>query len=248
MQISSDEAETWSAPRLVVPAPGYFVLNNDRVIQLTSGRLVLPVAFHRARSSLPHNFKATWDSRAITLWYLSDDEGTTWRESDSWWAIPIVSKTGLQEPGVVQLANSNLLSWARTDAGSQFSFVSTNSGTSWSPPLASALKSPASPASIKIIPGSSDLLAIYNDHSGQFPFPPLKRTPLVAAISSDNGQTWPIRKVLEDDPRGAYCYTAIHFTEDAVLLAYFDFRTLHGGTNANTLRIRRVDLDWLRKN
>src|SRR5664280_1043423 len=50
------------------------------------------------------------------------------------------------------------------------------------------------------------------DHSGAFPFPRGKRTPLVAAISSDGGSTWPLRKVLEDDPNGRYCYTAIHFT------------------------------------
>ncbi len=29
--------ETWFAPALVVDAPGYFVLNNDRVIQLNTG-------------------------------------------------------------------------------------------------------------------------------------------------------------------------------------------------------------------
>ena len=30
---SSDEAATWTEPKRVIPAPGYFVLNNDRVIQ-----------------------------------------------------------------------------------------------------------------------------------------------------------------------------------------------------------------------
>ena len=47
MQLSTDEAKSWSAPTRVGNAPGYFVLNNDRVIQLTTGRLIAPVAFHR---------------------------------------------------------------------------------------------------------------------------------------------------------------------------------------------------------
>ncbi|MDB6125561.1 MAG: Sialidase [Pedosphaera sp.] len=245
MQISSDEGQTWSTPKLVVEAPGYFVLNNDRVIQLSSGRLVVPVAFHRSRTAQANDRK-TFDSRAITLWYLSDDEGQKWREADNWWAMPVTSKTGLQEPGVVESANGSVIGWARTDAGAQFGFVSTNGGSSWTAPIATSLKSPTSPASIKRLPGSSDLLAIYNDHSGDFLFTKGKRTPLVAAISSDDGRSWPVRKILEDDPQGAYCYTAIHFTGDAVLLAYLDFRTLNRDKTANRLRIRRVTLDWLR--
>lgn len=81
------------------------------------------------------------------------------------------------------------------------------------------LRSPASPASIRRLPGSPDLLAVYNDHSGQFKFEPKKRTPLVVAYSSDGGRTWPVRQVLEDDPTGWYCYTAIHYTGEGVLLA-----------------------------
>jgi hypothetical protein len=244
MQVSSDEAETWSAPTLVVDAPGYFVLNNDRVIQLGTGRLIVPVAFHRARRSNPQDHRS-WDSRALALWYLSDDEGQTWREANDWWGLPVRSGTGLQEPGVVELAGSNVFTWARTDLGAQWGCVSTNGGLSWPRPAATALKSPASPASIKRLPGSADLLAVFNDHSGTFPFPKGKRTPLVAAISADGGQTWPVRKLLEDDPNGVYCYTAIHFVDGAVLLGYFDFRGL-GSQAGNRLRLRRVGLDWLR--
>jgi sialidase-1 len=76
------------------------------------------------------------------------------------------------------------------------------------------LQSPASAASIKRLPGSSDLLAINNDHSGRFPFPKGKRSPLVAAISRDGGMTWPSRKLIEGDLNGWYCYTAIHFAAD----------------------------------
>jgi hypothetical protein len=134
----------------------------------------------------------------------------------------------------------------RTDLGTQFGCVSTNGGVSWSLPVATPLRSPLSPASIKRLPESADLLAVFNDHSGQFPFTPGQRTPLVAAISPDGGQTWPVRKIIEDDPAGRYCYAALHFVPDAGLLGYFDFRTAAKAPLANRLRVRRIPLDWFK--
>jgi Neuraminidase (sialidase) len=243
MRVSRDEGETWSVPRRVGDAPGYFVLNNDRVIQLKEGRLVVPVGFHRSRASEAKDYRSL-DHRAIALWYLSDDEGKTWREADTWWALPARTATGLQEPGVVELADGRLFSWMRTDQSAQFGCYSTDGGQSWPLPEATALQSPTSPASIKRLPASADLFAIFNDHSGQFPFPKGKRSPLVAALSSDGGKTWPRRKLLESDPNGWFCYTAIHFIDDAVLLAYCAGDSKVGGLNR--LRIRRVSLDWLK--
>jgi sialidase-1 len=239
MRTSADEGRTWSDPVLMVAAPGYFVLNNDRVIQLTSGRIVAPVGFHRARQTDPSSSRS-FDSRAIALWYLSDDDGLTWREADSWWGMPVVSRSGLQEPGVVELADRTLLGWARTDRGSQYGFASRDAGATWSAPTATSMESPLSPASLKRVPGSAELLAIYNDHSGRFPFPPGKRSPLVAAISRDGGRTWPLRTRLEEDPDGWYCYTAIHFDGDAVLLGYCAGDSKVG--RLNRLRIRRIEM------
>ncbi len=247
MQISEDETKTWSKPELIVPAPGYFVLNNDRVIQLSSGRLIAPVAFHRMKGPSETDLKSSFDKRAIALWCLSDDEGKTWRESDTWWALPAVTTTGMQEPGVVELADGTLLSWARTDQLTQFACLSTNAGKSWSAPVPTEMRSPVSPASIKRLPGSGDLLAVYNDHSGKFPYPDQrKRTPLIVAISKDNGKTWPVRKSIESDPEGWYCYTSIAFVDDSVLLGYCAGDTKVGGLNRT--RIRKINLDWIKEN
>jgi len=242
MRLSEDEGETWSEARRILSAPGYFVMNNDRVIQTTKGRLIAPLAFHRSRGDDPHSSRS-FDARAIAMWIYSDDEGTTWTESASWWALPMRSGSGLQEPGIVELADGSLFSWSRTDQGAQFGFRSTDAGKTFSPPEATEMKSPNGPASIKRLPGSSDLLAIYNDHSGRFPFPPKKRNPFVAAISNDGGKTWPKRKLIENDPDGLYHYTAIHFVEGAFLLAYCAGDSKIGALNR--LRIRRITLDWL---
>ena len=245
MRVSGDDGATWTEAKLVLAAPGYFVMNNDRVIQTTKGRIIIPLAFHRSRDTDPHSSKS-FDARAIAMWIFSDDEGATWQESASWWAMPVRSGTGLQEPGVVELADGTLFSWSRTDQGAQYGFTSADAGKTWTPPFRTELKSPAGPASIKRLPGSVDLLALYNDHSGQFPFPPKKRNPLVAAISSDGGKTWPQRKLIEGDPEGLYHYTAIHFTGDAVLLGYCAGDSKVGALNR--LRIRRISLDSLRQN
>jgi Neuraminidase (sialidase) len=245
MRLSTDDGETWSEAKCILDAPGYFVLANDRVIQTRTGRIIAPLSFSRVRGSDPQSGKSI-DFRQIAMWFYSDDDGATWQESNSWWALPMRSGTGLQETGIVELADGSLFSWSRTDQGAQHGFRSTDNGKTWSPPEPTELKSPVSPASIRRIPGTSDLLALYNDHSGKFPFPTGKRSPLVAAISSDGGKTWPVRKLIEGDPDGWYCYTAIHFVGDTVLLGHCagdsKLRTYLG-----PLRIRRISLDWLRQ-
>lgn len=244
MRLSTDDGETWSDARLIQQAPGYFVLNNDRVIQTSKGRLIVPVAFHRSRGTDPHSSRS-FDARAIAMWLYSDDEGATWTESSSWWAMPVHSGSGLQEPGVVECADGSIFSWCRTVNGGQWGFRSADAAKTFSPPEPTEMKSPNGPASIKRLPGSDDLLAIYNDHSGKFPFPPKKRNPFVAAISTDGGKTWPQRKLIESDPDGLYHYTAIHFIGDAMLIGYCAGDSKVGALNR--LRIRRITLGWLRE-
>jgi sialidase-1 len=243
VQYSDDEGATWSGAARVGTAPGYFEMNNDRAVQLSSGRILLPFSEYRIKGAA--DAQSSWDSRAIWLWKYSDDEGRTWQESDTWWAMPVVSRSGLQEPGVVELADGTVFSWSRTDAGAQYGSRSLDAGRTWSPPEPTELMSPESPASIKRLPGSGTLLAVYNDHSGFFTFgqPANRRTPLVIAYSADGGRTWPVRKELETDPSGWYCYTAIHFTPKGVLLAYCasDGSMPH----LSRLRIRLVPWAWL---
>jgi Neuraminidase (sialidase) len=250
MRTSADEGKTWSAPLLAIPAPGYFVVNNDRVIQLRSGRLVVPAAFHRMKGEDARDFR-NFDYRAIALSFLSDDGGQTWRESESWWGIPEPSKSGLQEPGAIELRDGTLLSWMRTDRGCQYAMSSSDGANTWTPPQPSLFKSPNSPLSMKRIPARGDLLAVWNDHSGRFPFPDktehfMGRTPLVSAISRDDGKTWEHFQQVENAPNGGYCYTAIYFKDEWVLLAYWAGEAL-GDKVVTRLRIRRISLDWFYK-
>jgi Neuraminidase (sialidase) len=116
MCISSDEAKTWSQPTVcITDKVGYYVLNNDRVIQLRTGRLALPVAWHQS----PGEAK---DMAGVIMCYLSDDNGRTWRRSkDSFKGYgPNRERITVQEPGVVELKDGRLMMFMRTNAGSQY--------------------------------------------------------------------------------------------------------------------------------
>ncbi len=222
LRYSSDEAKTWSEPALCIRDEGYFVLNNDRAVQLRSGRIVLPVALHPEVNG--------GNGPGVVMTYVSDDAGRTWRRSQTRLESPKPSRAGLQEPGVVELKDGGLMMFIRTMLGSQYLSYSGDGGDTWSEPRPSALLSPLSPASIKRIPATGDLLAVWNDHSAVDPSfraaetPERafggKRTPLTVAISRDDGQTWVHKQNLENEPDGWYCYTAIHFVGKRVLLAY----------------------------
>jgi sialidase-1 len=247
MLISTDEGKTWGAPALAIPAPGYFVVNNDRIIQLQSGRLVIPAAYHRMKGEDPKDFK-NFDYRGIAMFFLSDDGGRTWRESESWWGISVASRSGLQEPGAIELKDGRLFGWCRTDKGCQYGMTSDDGGNTWSPPQPTSFKSPNSPLSMKRIPATGDLLAVWNDHSGRFLFPKDHpqfggRTPLVSAISRDEGQTWEHPREIENDQKAGYCYTAIYFVKKWVLLAFWAGKE-EGGKTTTSLRLRRAALDW----
>lgn len=257
MRASANEGRTWSERVSCIPAPGYFVVNNDRVIQLRSGRLVAPAGLHRVKSAAPGFDYGALDLRGIVMFFLSDDGGATWRESRDWWALPVQNLQGLQEPGVVELADGSLYAWARTGTGRQWQMRSEDGGETWTPPEPSNFLSPCSPLSMKRMPSSGDLLAVWNDLSPHWGVPKKKlengwgvgdpswgRTPLAAAISCDDGKTWRPAKLIENDPSRGFCYTAIHFTDDAVLLGY----CCGGGRKSVVLQdlcVRRIALKEL---
>lgn len=223
-------------PVLATAREGYFVVNNDRVVQLSSGRIVVPAAMH------PYA-EGRWSARGVSMAFVSDDRGRSWRQSTTELHAPADSRSGLQEPGVVELHDGRLMMLMRTDLGCQYRSWSDDGGETWSPAEPTDIISPLSPASVKRIPATGDLLMVYNDHRSIPQGLKGRRTPLTAAVSRDEGATWELAKTLEDDPDGWYCYTAITFTERAAILGYCAGNRLTGGLNL--LRVTKVDLDWL---
>ena len=246
---SSDDGRTWSEPVLCMPGAGYYVTNNDRIIRLASGRLLVPAALHKRRSD--RNEAAALDWRGIALFFLSDDDGRTWRESAGYVTLPVVhTRAGLQEPGVVQLPDGRIWGWARTDLGRQYEFFSSDGGETWTQATPSRFTSPNSPLSMRPLPGQARLLAVWNPapayETRTLKPPGGDRTPLVLATGSGPNSGWKPARIIDglDDPTGGYCYTAIHFTKDAVLLAYCAGGAADKSRLAK-LRIRKIPLAGL---
>ncbi len=241
LRTSKDEGKTWSEPILcITDQVGYYVMNNGRAMQLDSGRILLPVSLHNG----PQYKQPDWNGQVLC--YYSDDLGTSWQRSRS--MLKAHSRDGrrlvAQEPGVIQLKDGRVMMFVRSNAGCQLLSYSQDGGETWSPLETSDIMSPVSPASIKRIPKTGDLLLVWNNHDGISEQLRGKRTPLSVAVSSDEGQTWKHVKNIADNPHGWYCYTAIAFAGDDVLLGHCagDRRKNNGLAETH---ITRFSLDWL---
>ncbi len=226
---SSDEGKTWSPPMRVTPDEGYNVLNNDRVIQLSTGRILVPVAY------TPDIGKP---DPAVSFVLYSDDEGRTWKKSSPDLHAP---KRGAMEPGVVELADGRILMIIRTQTGRIYHSYSSDGGAHWEEARPMDIVSPEAPASIKRIPGTKDLLLVWNNN-----FEPEKshggaRNPLTVGISSDGGKTWTHVKNIETEPGKSWAYVSILFVGKRVLLTYYETENWAAG---RSLRFRSIPLEW----
>jgi len=229
VRFSTDEAKTWSAPVRCIDAAhrAYYVMNNARVIQLKSGRLVLPLGRHAA-------VKGGWVNAADLMTALSDDGGRTWRLGKGCLAMhDAKGRITTQETGVVELKDGRVLMWARTDRGVQWAAYSTDGGETFGAPFAWNLFSPLSPATVTRL-SNGRLVAVWNDHADHPEYAKAGpnwsfgvRAPLAIAFSDDEGTTWTERQLLETDMKnGWYCYIACRETDGKLLLGYCALKCL----------------------
>lgn len=228
---SADEGKTWSEPLRITPDTGYHVMNNARALQLRDGRIICPVA---------------WTEEAIrkgeayrSVIYFSDDEGRTWTRGRG---ETFCGQRGAMEPGVIELKDGRLLEIIRTQFGMIWHAHSSDRGDTWTEAKPWTVVTPESPSTLARLPDNGDFLLVYNpvaqvggDHTG-------RRTPLAAAISSDEGQTWQKMKLVEDDLTRTYAYCSVRIHEGRVLLVYHS-----GKANLSTLQFRSIPFAWFRE-
>ena len=106
--------------------------------------------------------------------------------------------------------------------------------------------------SMKRNPATGTLYAVWNGTNRiLYPAQPTTtpRTPLVLVRSRDNGATWETDRavLLEREPDHGYCYTAMLFRGDNLLLAYCCGRHGNGSCQLQDLRIRKISLPELWK-
>lgn len=207
---SEDEGRTWGEPVLVTPSEGYHVMNNARVVQLSTGRILAPVSYTEKVWSPKEHFR--------TVMFYSDDGGRSWHRAPGEVDLP---KRGAMEPGVVELKDGRVLKIVRTQLGQIYRAYSEDGGLTWSEPEPMGVPSPEAPATIARVPHTGDLVLFYNptvkpgaDHLGP-------RCPLSVAISKDEGRTWRHTADLETDCRFSYAYLSCTFHDRRALLTYW---------------------------
>lgn len=248
---SSDDGKSFGEPVECIPQgfPGYYVVNNSRVLRASSGRLFIPAAYHR--SGIGDEGYIRSEGYAVSHFFYSDDDGITWEESRQALTLGGQSETGtgLQEPGVVELFGGVLYAYFRTDRMYQYESVSLNGGKSWFAPQTSSFTSPASPMKIAVNPYSGLYYAVWNpvpNYNGRKAdakgWITAGRTPLVMSCSN-NGIDFCEYAVIEDDPARGFCYPAIHFLdENTALLAYCSGGAEDGVCLSRTT-IRKISFD-----
>lgn len=126
--ISEDEGKTRGKHIRCIKEDGYYVLNNDRVIILSNGKILIPIA--------QHTYANGFYGPGKVFMCASDDEGESWYKiSDdikidrteckrrSFYAI-----SNFMEPGIVQLENGTIWCYIRTDLGRQYESFSDDFG------------------------------------------------------------------------------------------------------------------------
>ena len=235
MRKSKDEGQTWEEPYKIFTDPGYYVVNNARVILTSRNRIIIPAAYYT-------NIR---QGNSFGICYYSDDGGISWHRGKGRVYLEN-SKTGIQEPGLVELKDGSLMMIIRSDRGYIYKSRSCDHGDTWSEPEATPLVSCISPATIKRIPNTDKLLIIWNPNVFGKNASWRDRWPLCSAISKDEGDTWENIKFLETYPQKAHAYTSITFIKDKAYLTYYEWNRLPGKQNfeGTCLKLRIIDKEW----
>ena len=212
---SSDEGKTWSEPVRMNHYNADGRPHVDTLIQTKKGRLILPVRMGftasdklRAKAGAYGMVEGkrrrvgghtTYPEIDITFCYLSDDEGKTWRKSSGYvfgWGGGKLGAFACDEPVAIELADGRIMMLCRTTIGQLYRVISDDGGENWGIPEPSGLASAYAPCMVRRIPGTGDLLVIWNQASGEEIRSGYERNRLSVAVSKDEGKTWTHAKTL----------------------------------------------------
>ena len=219
-QSSDDEGQSWSKPSLINKHNTHGAPHMDTLVQLESGRLVLPVRTTFGVNSKIHKKSGRsgivagnemrmgghghYPEMDITFCYLSDDGGKNWIKSDGyifgWHKKGYGGIWQCDEPVAVDLGSNRVMLLMRTQIGHLYKSVSEDGGYIWSIPEPSGLVSAYAPCMVRRIPATGDLLCVWNQVSPEEMKQGCERSRLSCAISKDNGETWTHFKTIASEP------------------------------------------------
>ncbi|MBQ5816580.1 MAG: exo-alpha-sialidase, partial [Oscillospiraceae bacterium] len=253
---SSDEGKTWHSLTPIFEKKGYYCVNNDRVIRLKSGRILVPACYFEIDYFIDENgIKQVNALRPGELYvFASDDDGVSFKTVTEGYKIPVSAacKTGVQEPGFLELNDGRVWCYIRNDSGRQYQCFSSDEGESWSAPELSRFTSPVSPLSADRL-SDGRIIAVWNPiplYNGRSLFYngywTDGRNPLVIAVSDDDGNSFSDYIAIETDESHGYAYTAIFETNDnSILLAYCAGGEGDVHSMLERLRITKLSIDEL---
>lgn len=220
---SADDGQTWGDQLILTPYSDHVHVHNDKLIKLSSGRIVAAAALLLEPHPGGH-------SGVGSMAFFSDDGGNRWHPSEN-----VVNELPIeaQEPAIVELKDKRLMMLCRTYNGSVLRAYSADQGRTWSKgELVPELKLPANSSALNVdrIPSTGDLILLRcsGGEGG-------RRTPFVSTISRDDGKTWEKDRIIQGDPEDDYGYASLTFVKDLALISYHQRDGIH---------VARIGLDW----
>ena len=200
---STNNRTQWEPSRAIWRGRGGDLLS---VIQLRSGRLLLPISYRTKRNwgNRGEGFDAyTYTGQFNSSSIYSDDGGKTWTQSRSELKTPtpdIETIEGAVEPVVLQLGNGRIWMLIRSQMGRFYESFSDDEGALWTPPVpTSVVSSDSPPALVRLV---DNRVAMLWNNCLRFPYAYGGRHVLHAAFSGDDGRTWRgYREVMRDPLR-----------------------------------------------
>lgn len=261
---SDDDGLTWTEPVEITSNFDAFRKDYDwkvlatgpgHCIQLThgphKGRLVVPVWLSLGTGGHAHR-------PSVTATIFSDDHGQTWHRG----AIAVPDTPEFIYPNetvIVQLADGRVMLNTRSESKRHRRLITTSvdGATNWSPPrFDEALLEPICMAGLVRVRdaqnGKPGLLAFSNPHNlnrrdGKTT-PGLSRDRINVSIklSTDEGQTWPVSRPLEEGFSG---YSDLAALPDGTILCFYERGSTDGQNiyRSGKLTIARFNAEWVQQ-
>jgi len=219
---STDDGRTWSAPVDITSSamdPGWtwVFAGPGHGIQLSSERLLIPCA-------------AEADGIQFSFMLYSNDHGTTWQRSET------LTPSASDECDVVELNDGRIYMNGRSRNQLQRAYAySSDDGSSWTDVL-NHLELPESEVDggLAYLPDESAILVTRaaNPALGN-------RRDMTVSLSSDDGATWPISRLIHAGPAA---YSDLAVMPGGEILCFYE-----GGEKFRyeTLTLARFDLAWV---
>jgi predicted neuraminidase len=188
-------------------------------LELPSGRMLVPMYS---------------DGYSFGIMAISDDGGVTWKGSE-----PIVGLGGIQ-PSVVRKNDGTLVAYLRDNGPAPKRALisqSSDDGESWTEARDTDILNPGSSVEVVRL-RNGHWIMVYNDlERGRYS--------LVAALSEDEGRTWPWRRHLEgrpdaESPNQYHYPSVIQARDGAIHVTYSYF------TEGKSIKHARFNEDWVR--